>query len=421
MKNKTKKYFGSIAVAMALTCLCGAHCELYQKISGPRQPAQLQPAPAGTVTIGGKGDENISSIQETADKGFIIGAEGEIIKTDSGGNVLFTKTMSELPFLLPGETMIRETSDNRYLIIAKDAVARNDQYDFKVNIVKTDAAFSVVWEKNFNCIGWYVRECDNCGGIFKLNTTFSFTQDQGVVIFGANDSSGQKISDAWICRLNSAGDTVFFNPKISTTGNYFGANVKNLVDGSLVVSTFANTVYLMKSDNMGNLLWQKQFLPTFASRNILIFSIENLSDNNIAIAGGTNLASDAPHDVFIIRTDPEGNMIWSRTYLGRQGGISDAYARSILPVTNGEFVVLGVTTATVSETESDVWFFKVNANGDTVWSHAYGGQNSDFGKVLSPLQNGGFILGAYTYSFGSGGSDIWLIKTDTNGNIVPLK
>jgi predicted secreted protein len=101
--------------------------------------------------------------------------------------------------------------------------------------------------------------------------------------------------------------------------------------------------------------------------------------------------------------------------------MSGASAQSVLPTPDGGVVVLGITTVNLSMNLSDVWLFKVNANGDTLWSRSFGGGNEDYGRVIAPTSDGGFIIGAETESYGSGGSDIWLIKTDASGNLVPLK
>jgi hypothetical protein len=430
MRGKMKKLWIYDAAVVALVCLGGLHCELYQKISGPRIPDPVQPAPAGTVTIGGRGDfDRILSIQETSDKGFIIGGyvntngfQGLIIRTNKSGDTLWSKTTFVNPVSFSRVTSIKEIPGQGYQIIAN--TEDNDSGYVNVGMLKTDLSGNYVWQKTLNSIGKYVNDCGYCGGIFKKNTSVAITPDFGFVVMGTHFYDKNNIKGSWIYKINNSSDTIYENLNIDTSGNLFGSIIECVSDGSVITATRNDTIFLMKLDINGIVLWESQLKVTFQVRNVWAHSIKQTADNGIIIAGGTNPATDAVRDAFLVKTDGSGNLIWSKTYdgsMGHNGSISDASAQSLLPTPDGGVVVLGITTANMSMNLRDVWLFKVNANGDTLWSRSFGGGNDDYGMALAPTSDGGFIIGASTESYGNGASDIWLIKTDASGNLVPLK
>jgi hypothetical protein len=422
MSGKMKKYWAFNTAIVVMFCFCGLQCGLYQKyLSGPRDPEPLQPAPAGTVTIGGTGYDKISSIQENSNQGFIIGAYSDIFMTDKKGSVISSRSYTDPPFDSLGILLIHEKPDKEYLIVTGISIQNSNIY-FK-EILNSDESFNLLWRKKFEGIGRYFNDCGYCGSIFKINTAISVTPDQGFIVFGTDDTNVHENRNTWACKIGNSGDTIFLKEKLESSMNFFGSLIECVSDGYVVAATRNDIIFLMKIDLNGIVVWNKQLKVTFPTRNILAQSIKQNTDNGIVIAGGTNPATDAVRDAFIVKTDAEGNLLWSRNYdgsLDHKGSISDASAQSIVATSDGGIVVLGITTDSISLKESDVWLFKVNANGDTLWSRSFGGKNDDYGRCLAPTSDGGYIIGAETESYGAGKSDIWLIKTDSNGNIIPL-
>lgn len=103
---------------------------------------------------------------------------------------------------------------------------------------------------------------------------------------------------------------------------------------------------------------------------------------------------------------------WMRTY----GGDSTESAVCVRETTDGSYAVLGYTYS-FSAGKSDIWLLKVNAEGDTVWTRTYGGEDYEYGACLQVTKDGGFVIVGSTGSFGAGG-DIWLLKTDQYGDTL---
>jgi hypothetical protein len=105
------------------------------------------------------------------------------------------------------------------------------------------------------------------------------------------------------------------------------------------------------------------------------------------------------------------NTLWVRHI----GTPSIDYGYSIKQTLDGGFILTGVTHSSGS---GDVYLLKTNADGDSIWSRTYGGPEEDVGKYVNVCDDGGYVVVGYTYSYGSGQSDLYLIRTDAVGDTL---
>jgi len=106
--------------------------------------------------------------------------------------------------------------------------------------------------------------------------------------------------------------------------------------------------------------------------------------------------------------------LWTKTY----GGSADDIGYAIQQTFDGGYIIVGETRS-FGAGDADVWLLKIDENGDTVWTQTYGGDSTDIGySVQQTVEDSGYIIAGETRSFGAGGSDVYLIKTDSLGNTL---
>jgi hypothetical protein len=127
------------------------------------------------------------------------------------------------------------------------------------------------------------------------------------------------------------------------------------------------------------------------------------------IAGWSDVNSPGTDDVLIVKTDAEGNQLWSKTY----GTAYNDLATHIISVSNG-YVVSGIRGGNSDENS---WILRLNNDGDTLWTFTYGGNGPDGAMSICNNGNGTYGVTGYTNSTGNGGTDGYLL-TLTDGGIL---
>ena len=142
-------------------------------------------------------------------------------------------------------------------------------------------------------------------------------------------------------------------------------------------------------------------------------SVSETSDGGFIIAGSTTSFGAGQRDVYIIKTNFIGDTLWTRTYGGENGD----RATSVQQTSDGEFMITGFTYS-YGAGSSDLYLLKTDSNGDSLWTRTYGGEDPDGGAMVQQTADGGYIILGHTESFGNGYRDIWLLKTDENGDTL---
>ncbi len=155
------------------------------------------------------------------------------------------------------------------------------------------------------------------------------------------------------------------------------------------------------------ILWTKTYggTSTDASR-----SVQQTNDGGYIIAGYTNSFGAGGYDVYLIKTDADGDTIWTKTY----GGIDDEEGRSVQQTSDGGYVISGYTNS-FGAGNDDVYLIKTDADGDTIWTSTYGGTNYEEGNSVQQTFDGGYIISG---SIGSFPVNVYLVKTGPNGDFT---
>jgi parallel beta-helix repeat protein len=141
-------------------------------------------------------------------------------------------------------------------------------------------------------------------------------------------------------------------------------------------------------------------------------SLVQTSDGGYAIGGYTTSFGAGMDDFWLIKADSSGNLEWNETY----GGTSIDRASALVQTSDDGYAIAGETLS-YGAGGGDYWLVKTDANGNMQWNKQYGGTDRDSAQSLVQTSDGGYAIGGYTHSFGAGSIDAWLVKTDASGNM----
>ena len=115
----------------------------------------------------------------------------------------------------------------------------------------------------------------------------------------------------------------------------------------------------------------------------------------------------------LTKVSAQSSAMWDKTY----GGTEWDRAKSLVVTSDGGYAIVGRTNS-FGEGGGDAWLVKTDALGNMMWNHSYGGTNFDAAISLVVTSDGGYAVAGFTSSFGAGDADFWLVKTDSYGNMV---
>ena len=293
-------------------------------------------------------------------------------------------------------------------------------------IVYEDGSFIITWPQNN----------DDDFQSYTLYESYSEGMSNGIEIFTTNDntttnynvsvSEGESryyqltVENVWGVQSESdievgnSYSSLFFQT-FGGSGKDNGNSVQQTEDGGYIITgwteSFGNggrDVWLIKTDSNGNKEWDRTF---GGSQNDYSYSLEQTTDSGFIIFGKTSSYGNGSDDVWLIKTNSNGNEEWNQTF-GSDGVEFGKYGQQ---TTDGGYIITGYTTS-FGNGGSDVWLIKTNSNGYQEWNQTFGGSDSERGYSVQQTEDGGYIITGYTTSYGNGGSDVWLIKTNSNGN-----
>jgi len=357
-------------------------------------------------TYGGTGEDYGYSVQQTSDGGYVIAGQTSsfgagawdvwLIKTNASGDTLWTRTYGGTS--VDWGSSVQQTSDYGY-IIAGMAASFGGVY---VYLIKTNASGDTLWTKTYGGTG------NNYGNSVRQ------TSDGGYVVAGNTNAFGNGYQ-VYLVKTNSSGDTLWTRT-YGGTGNDWGNSVQQTSDGGYIIAGMTNSfgdsdqVYLIKTNVSGDTLWTRTY---GGARNDWGESVQQTSDYGYIIAGLTTSFGDVYGDVYLIKTNVAGDTLWTRAY----GGPKSDAGYSVRQTSDGGFTVAGITKSFADTLGGDVYLIKTTASGDTLWTRTYGGTSPDEGESVEQTSDNGFIIAGYTLSFGVIDYDVYLIKTDANGNV----
>ena len=191
--------------------------------------------------------------------------------------------------------------------------------------------------------------------------------------------------------------------------------MKELVAFIAIITVFlSSTALFAKISNTGKEIINGEWYHEFGGKSYdEACGIVQTRDKGFIITGGTDSYGNGNWDTWLLKIDKEGNEIWNKTY----GGKNEDIGKNVIEVDNG--FVIGGYTESYGKGEADFWLLKVDKNGNEIWNKTYGEKANDFLNKAIQTTDGGYLMVGETYSFGClEDTDMWIIKTDKNGNVI---
>jgi hypothetical protein len=189
----------------------------------------------------------------------------------------------------------------------------------------------------------------------------------------------------------------------------YGASIQKTTDGGYIVAgSSSNQGFLFKLNAQGDSLWLKEYGGPDYDR---LKCVQQTSDGGYIMAGTRdgNSINYAQCDLYLIKTDGNGNETWSKSY----GALyTRDYGQSVKQTTDGGYIVTGKTTLIGN---GDIYLLKTDAQGDELWSKTFGGLLSGHGYSVQQTADGGYVVSGNLDTDNIGSSNAYLLKVDGNG------
>ncbi|MEH6513676.1 hypothetical protein [Maribacter arcticus] len=404
--------------------------------------------------FGGSGNESAQAIIKTTDGGFaILGYTGStngdistkaeeendywLLKFDENSNLQWNKTYGGSKDDI-GQSLA-QTSDRGFILtgysMSSDGDASNNEGFHDNWILKLDAQGNLEWESSYGFSGhdhsYDILEASQGGYFFTGFLDITSARADGNTK-KSNSLTSHGVGEFWGTKIDEEG-TVQWRGYFGGTNNDRAHGVVQTNDGGFVMAGFtesddfdiSNTngsydFWVVKVDSFGNLIWEK----SFGGEGIEVsYDIAKTPDNGFVVVGNTFstngdiLLNHGESDMWMIKLDEEGNLIWEQTYGGSQFDLAQAVVQS----KDGGFLITGNTKSddkdsSLNNGENDIWLVKTNAFGDLVWEKSFGGSGLDFGFDLLENADGSILIVGESSS-----TDFGSISSKGNVDLILLK
>ncbi len=241
------------------------------------------------------------------------------------------------------------------------------------------------------------------------------TSDGGYALTGITESYGSGEWDVWLIKIDSVGQMQWNKTYGGSDSDWAGA-LASTSDGGYVICGYTESFglgerdfYVIKTDAFGTMLWNKTYGGYASERGSYLIVTE---DDGFLLIGLTETFSYGSQDMWIVKTDANGNHLWNRTI----GGSNNDWPYAGVSSPDGGFAITGLTQS-YGAGNSDAWLVKIDQNGYPEWNHTFGGPALDYTTTIINSNDAGYVLAGRTASSGEGGEEMWLIKTNSFGEL----
>jgi hypothetical protein len=239
------------------------------------------------------------------------------------------------------------------------------------------------------------------------------TIDGGYILLGHTQNYGAAVEDLFLVKLDSLG-LLQWQQLYGGIDADAGQSVMQTSDKGFILCGFTKSfgaggydIYLVKTDSSGAFQWQQTY---GGANDDFGYCVKQTRDLGYIICGSTKSFGAGNTDAILIKTDTAGVTQWTKYF----GGLSNDGSYSLDTTSDGGFVLAGYTY-NFGAVLDDAMLIKTDAAGNQQWMELFGGSGNDRALSVRQYHDGGYCFAGYTNSYGSGNYDAYLVKTDTGG------
>ena len=232
------------------------------------------------------------------------------------------------------------------------------------------------------------------------------THDNGFIAVGGT-------RNYWLVKTDSEGKLIWEKTFGGGNAGTF-RDVEQTADSGYIIIGYSidPDFYVARTDSLGNLIWEKTYGGAFFDFGNAVLVLD---DGGFLFAGFSN-SFDDNGQARLIRTDSNGDTLWTRRY----GGGAWDNLTEIKKLNDGGYIITGLTHS-IGSGLADFWLMKLDSAFDVVWETAFGGPETDIARDVIEASDGGFVMTGKTASFGAGDDDLWIVKTNSEGDSLWAK
>jgi len=347
----------------------------------------------------------IEGFDITSDGGYIVtGTKGTnsievyfpfLMKIDKSGRLEWEKILNESIY----PTSIMQVSGEYFISNYR-------------SVLKLDQNGNSIWEKGYN------------GSISQIKSS----NGENLLLFGhVRDSLRAGVSNVWISEIDINGEQIWeasnsisrsdrVSEALNDNSGFLIMNSTSYVENEILSLNGSADIILLKTDLVGETIWLKNYGGSDADIGRTLAK----TFNNEYLVGGYSKSSDfdfsrnyGNYDALAMKIDSNKNILWQKNY----GGSSSDYMLSIKTIDDLTYVFGGYTysndiNVSYNYGSSDFWLVKIDLNGNIIWEKTYGSSGDEILSDMQVTPDGGFIMVGT-----KDGKDIYIVKTDANGNV----
>ncbi len=238
----------------------------------------------------------------------------------------------------------------------------------------------------------------------------------GYVLTGISNSNDSADMRGYLWKTDEYGTIVWMKTFLEDGNNTCTFSVKGTLDGGYIVAGTRRwpgelDIYLIKTDADGEIEWEEQYETDSLSETT--HSIDQTTDGGYIVAG-YSITTTGNNDFFLMKTNMTGVEQWRKWHRWEH----DEFVYCVQQTTDGGYIITGSTGL---YEQRDLLLMKFDADGDSTWAQRYNGHAITEGKCVLQTTDGGYIVTGHTEEIEVSAADIYILKTDENGDSLWAK